>query len=199
MISLAEETRDFLGIPTQAAFIDDDLGAMGDTWNSACTIAEIGGRLFIAFYTAPETISIGDSDIDIIYIKTTINSNSQETPIAIKPNPNEDLEDPMQSIISIAHEVINLNDDEEDEELAPEAEPVDDDEPELLPITKTATVLTRHIPPVDPVDLYFEVEDIENIKQNDAVIDNMAVTEHEGGTGNDIESQALKNETMNNV
>ena len=76
---------------------------------------------------------------------------------------------------------------------------MDDNEPELLPITNIATPSTPDIPPVEPVDLDFKEEDIENIKQNDADFNNMAVTEHEGGTGNDIESQALKNEMMNNV
>ncbi|KAF8542393.1 hypothetical protein BDD12DRAFT_802946 [Trichophaea hybrida] len=81
-----------------------------DTLNLACAIAEIGGRLFSAFYTAPETISMNDSDMDILYD--------------------------------------------------------------------------------------FKVEDIENMKQNNTDFDNMAGTEHTGDTGNDIESQALKNETI---
>ncbi|KAF8541878.1 hypothetical protein BDD12DRAFT_803350 [Trichophaea hybrida] len=116
---------------------------------------------FIAFYTTPETIPMDDSDIDIIYVKTTINPIIQETPITIKPDPDGNFKDPLQSIIRITRQVINLNDDDEDEE--------------------------------------FQVEDMENIKQNDADFDNMAVTEHEGGTGNDIESQALKDEMINNV
>jgi hypothetical protein len=46
MISLLQDTRDLLGISFQAAFIDNDLGAMGDmvsyllrqeTWNAATT------------------------------------------------------------------------------------------------------------------------------------------------------------------
>jgi hypothetical protein len=172
---------------------------IADTWNSACTIAEIGGRLFIAFYTTPETIPMDDSDIDIIYVKTTINPNLRETPVAIKPDPDEAFDNPLQLIIPIAREVINLDDHEEDEELAPEAAPVDDGEPELLPITNIPTSSTPGIPLVELVDLDFEMEDIENIKQNDADFDNMAVTEHDGGTGNDVESQALKDEIMNNV
>ncbi|KAF8535099.1 hypothetical protein BDD12DRAFT_808836 [Trichophaea hybrida] len=170
-----------------------------DTWNSACTIAKIGGHLFIAFYTAPETIPMVDSDIDIIYVKTTINPNSREIPVAIKPNPDQDLEDPLQSVIPIAREVINLNDDEEDEAPASEAARVDDVQPELLPITNTATSSTPDNLPIEPADLDFEVEDTEHIIQNDLDFENMAVTEHAGGTGNDVESQALKNETMNNV
>ncbi|KAF8544228.1 hypothetical protein BDD12DRAFT_923568 [Trichophaea hybrida] len=148
---------------------------------------------------APETRPIHNSDIDIIYVKTTINPNIPETPIAIKPDPNQDLEDPPQSIISVAYEVINLDDDDEDEEPAPEAAPVIDHEPELLLITDIATPSTSYIPPIAPVDLDSNEEDIENIKQNDAEFDNMAVTEHEGGTGNDVESQVLKNDMMNYV
>ncbi|KAF8542615.1 hypothetical protein BDD12DRAFT_876035 [Trichophaea hybrida] len=52
--------------------------------------------------------------------------------IAIKPDPDEDLEDPLQSIIPIPCEVINLDEDEEDDKLALEAAPVDDDELKLL-------------------------------------------------------------------
>ncbi|KAF8543076.1 hypothetical protein BDD12DRAFT_802362 [Trichophaea hybrida] len=115
------------------------------------------------------------------------------------PDPDEDLEDPLQSIILIAREVINLDDDEEDEELAPEAAPVDDDAPELLPITNIATPSTPDTPPIEPVDLDFEVQDMENIKPNDADFNNMAITEHKGGTGNDIDSQPLNDEMMNNI
>ncbi|KAF8536327.1 hypothetical protein BDD12DRAFT_807868 [Trichophaea hybrida] len=140
-----------------------------------------------------------DSDIEIIYVMTTINSNQREPPVAIQPNHIENLEDPLQSIIPIARKVIHLDNDEEDEQLSPEAAPVDDDELELLPITNIATSSTPDIPPIEPVDLDFEVEDLENIKQNDAEFDNMAIPEHDGGTGNDVESQALKYETMNNV
>ena len=169
------------------------------TWISACTIAQIGGRLFIAFYTAPETIPMDDSDIDSIHVKTTINSSLRDTSVAIQPDPDEDFGDLFQSIITIARKVFNLDDDEEDEELAPEAAPVDDDKLELLTIAFIATPSTPDILPVEPVDLDFKVEDRENINQNDADFDNMVVTEYEGGTGNDVESQALKDETMNNV
>ncbi|KAF8537275.1 hypothetical protein BDD12DRAFT_847606 [Trichophaea hybrida] len=96
-----------------------------DTWNSACTIAEIGGRLFIVFYTAPETVPMddSDSDMDVIHGKTTINPNFRETPVAVKPDPDEDFEDPLQSIIPIARKITNLDGEEEDEELAPKAAP----------------------------------------------------------------------------
>ncbi|KAF8524250.1 hypothetical protein BDD12DRAFT_904638 [Trichophaea hybrida] len=123
------------------------------TGNSVCTIAEIGGHLFIVFDTTPETISMDDSDIDIIYIKTTINTNLQDTPFAIKPDPDEDLEDPLQSIIPNACEVIHLDDDDEDEELAPDAAPVDNDEPPLLRINTIATPSTPDIPPIETVDV----------------------------------------------
>ncbi|KAF8538319.1 hypothetical protein BDD12DRAFT_928382 [Trichophaea hybrida] len=257
MISLAEKTRDLLGITPQAAFIDDDLGAMGRI--VSCLLRQVTGNAAKAgntltnpkppaepvalspgpskskpapppkpspngfqlarpfqdmalrgmsssgnvnyppFYTTPETIPMDDSDIDIVYVETTINPNIRETPIAIKSDPDQDLEDPLQLIIPIARKVINLDDDEEDEEQALAAAPVDDDEPKLLPITYIAAPSTPDIPPIEPVDLDFEVEDIENIKQNDADFDNMAVMEYEGGTGNVVESQALKDETMNNV
>ncbi|KAF8536359.1 hypothetical protein BDD12DRAFT_890390 [Trichophaea hybrida] len=151
--------KDFMhepGAPTTyeelAQFITEQFHLAEFTRNSACTIAEIGGRLFIAFNTAPETIPMDDSDIDVIYVKTTINPNLRETPIAMKPDSDEDLEDPLRSIISIAPQVINRDDVEEDEELAPEAAPVNDDEPEFLPITDIATPSTPDVPPVEPVD-----------------------------------------------
>ncbi|KAF8537268.1 hypothetical protein BDD12DRAFT_888149 [Trichophaea hybrida] len=169
-----------------------------DTWNLAYTIAEIGCRLFIAFYTTPETIPRDDSDIDIIYVKTKINPKLSETRVTTEPDPDAALEDPLQSTVPIACEVIDIDENNEDEELPLGAAPVNDDELELLPITHIATPSTADIPPMELVDLDFEVENIENIKQNDAHF-NMAVTNHEEGTGHDVESQTLKNEMMNNI
>ncbi|KAF8538324.1 hypothetical protein BDD12DRAFT_885409 [Trichophaea hybrida] len=216
MISLAEKARDLLGIMAQAAFIVDDLGAMGHMvssllmqviWNTA-KAGNTPTRPKPS--TKPVALSLGPSQSKTFpppkpspksgpSTPTTINPNLRATPVAINPDPNENQENSLKLIIPIACELSNLNDDPVDEELAVQAAPVDDDEPELLPITNIDTTSTPDIPPIQPVNLDFEIVDINNIKQIDADFDNMAVMEHEETTGNDIESQALKNKMMNNV
>ena len=109
----------------------------------------------------------------------TINLILWEISITIKPNPNEDLEDPFQSNISIAPKVNKLDDDnEEDNGLAQDTVPVNNNKAELLLITNIATPSTPDIIPFETVDLNWEMEDIEYINQNDADYDNMVVTEH---------------------
>ncbi|KAF8533303.1 hypothetical protein BDD12DRAFT_810285 [Trichophaea hybrida] len=96
-------------------------------------------------------------------------------------------------------EVIKLYDNYENEELVLEAAPVDNYEPELMLMTNIATPVTADSTPVESVDMDFETERMENMNQNDTDFNKMARTKYEAGTGNEIESQALKDKTKNNI
>jgi hypothetical protein len=88
-----------------------------DTWTSAYKFSMHRECPFTSFYPLPETIPMHDSDMDAIYVKETINPNCEAIPVTIEPDPNADFQDAIQSNIAIAHEVINLDGNEENEKL----------------------------------------------------------------------------------
>ncbi|KAF8531693.1 hypothetical protein BDD12DRAFT_902814 [Trichophaea hybrida] len=134
-----------------------------------------------------------NSEFNMIFVKTTINCNLQETPFTIKPDPNADFDCALQLIIPIEHKVINHNNDAQNEKPIREAVPVDDDKLELFPMTNIAISSTADILPIQLIDCDFKMEVIENMIHSNADFNNMVVIAYEEGTGNNIESQTLNN------